>query len=97
LHHRLDSLRDHGRGQVVLAGIEAHVCAGQTALDLIADGYEVYMVADGTSSRSPESRELSLQRIRQAGAYIVDSEMVMFEWLERAGTAEFRDLLALIK
>ncbi len=97
LHHRLDSLRDHGRGQVVLAGIETHVCAGQTALDLIADGYEVYMVADGTSSRSPESRELSLQRIRQAGAYIVDSEMVMFEWLEQAGTPEFKELLDLLK
>jgi nicotinamidase-related amidase len=97
LHQRLDSLRDHGRGQVVLAGIETHVCAGQTALDLIADGYEVYMAADGTSSRSPQSRDLSLQRIRQAGGFIVDSEMVMFEWLERAGTPEFKDLLNLLK
>jgi nicotinamidase-related amidase len=97
LHARFDALRDHGRGQVVVAGIEAHVCVGQTALDLIADGYEVYMIADATSSRSPLSRELSLQRVRQAGAYIADSEMVMFEWLEQAGTPEFKDLLGLLK
>jgi nicotinamidase-related amidase len=97
LHARFDSFRDHGRGQVIVAGIEAHVCVGQTALDLIAEGYEVYLVADGTSSRTPESRDLSLQRVRQAGAYVVDSEMVLFELLERAGTPEFRDLLALLK
>jgi nicotinamidase-related amidase len=97
LHQRFDGLRDHGRGQVIVAGIEAHVCVGQTALDLIAEGYEVYLVADGTSSRTPESRELSLHRLRQAGGYVVDSEMVLFEWLEQAGTPEFKDLVALLK
>jgi nicotinamidase-related amidase len=97
LHQRFDALRDQGRGQVIVAGIEAHICAGQTALDLIAEGYEVYLVADGTSSRQPESRDLSLHRVRQAGGYVVDSEMVLFEWLEQAGTPEFRDLIGLIK
>jgi nicotinamidase-related amidase len=97
LRHRFDGLRDHGRGQVIIAGIEAHVCVGQTALDLIADGYEIYLVADAVSSRSRQSRVLSLKRIRQAGGFIVDSEMVMFEWLERAGTAEFKDLLRFLK
>ena len=97
LHQRFDSLRDHARGQVIVAGIEAHVCVGQTALDLIMEGYEVYLVADGTSSRAPESREISLQRVRQAGGYVVDSEMVLFEWLEQAGTPEFRDLIGLVK
>jgi nicotinamidase-related amidase len=97
LHKRFDSLRDHRRGQVILAGIEAHVCVGQTALDLLAEGFEVFLVADGTSSRSARSRDLSLQRVRQAGGYVVDSEMVMFEWLERAGTPEFKDLLGLLK
>jgi len=97
LHHRFDTLRDQSRGQVVIAGIEAHVCVGQTALDLLADGYEVYLVADGVSSRSPLSRDLSLTRIRQAGGYIVDSEMVMFEWLGKAGTPEFKDLIGLIR
>jgi nicotinamidase-related amidase len=97
LHHRFDALRDYGRGQVVVAGIEAHVCVGQTALDLIADGFEVYVAADGVSSRSPRSRSLSLKRIRQAGGYVVDSEMVMFEWLDKAGTPEFKDLIGLLK
>ena len=97
LHHRFDALRDHGRGQVVVAGIEAHVCVGQTVLDLIADGFEVYTVADGVSSRSGRSRLLSLKRIRQAGGFVVDSEMVMFEWLEKAGTPEFKDLIGLLK
>ena len=67
LRHRFDALRDYGRGQVIIAGIEAHVCVGQTALDLIADGFEVYIAADGVSSRSSRSRDLSLKRIRQAG------------------------------
>jgi nicotinamidase-related amidase len=97
LHHRFDALRDQGRGQVVVAGIEAHVCVGQTVLDLIADGYEVYVAADGVSSRSGRSRILSLKRIRQAGGYVVDSEMAIFEWLEKAGTPEFKDLIGLLK
>jgi nicotinamidase-related amidase len=97
LRQRFDGLRDQGRGQVIVAGIEAHVCVGQTVLDLIAEGYEVYVAADGVSSRSPESRDLILRRIRQAGGYVVDSEMVMFEWLEQAGTPEFKDLIDLLK
>jgi nicotinamidase-related amidase len=97
LHQRFDALRDLGRGQVVVAGIEAHVCVAQTVLDLLVEGYEVYLAADGVSSRSPDSRQLSLDRLRQAGAYIADSEMAMFEWLDRAGTPEFRDLIGLLK
>ena len=97
LHNRFDELHDQGRGQVVIAGIEAHVCVGQTALDLIAEGYDVFLVADGTSSRSLRSRDLSFERVRQAGGHIVDSEMVMFEWLAKAGTPEFKDLIALLK
>ena len=89
--------RDIGRGQMVIAGIETHVCVLQTGLDLIADGYEVFLVADATGSRSPMSRELAMRRLRQAGAVIVDSEMVIFEWLEKAGTADFKALLPLIK
>jgi nicotinamidase-related amidase len=97
LHQRFDASRDHGRGQVIVAGIEAHVCVVQTVLDLLVEGYEVYLAADGVSSRSPHSRELAINRIRQAGGYIVDSEMVMFEWLEKAETPEFKDLIGLLK
>ena len=97
LHHHLEDIRDLGRGQVVIAGIESHVCVAQTALDLILDGYQVFVVADAVASRSRVSRALALHRLRQAGAAIVDSEMVLFEWLETAGTPEFRDLLPMIK
>ena len=97
LRLHLEELRDQGRGQAVIAGIEAHVCVAQTALDLILDGYQVFVVSDAVASRAPESRALALERLRHAGALIVDSEMVLFEWLEKSGTPEFRDLHPLIK
>ena len=97
LRHHLEDVRDLGRGQAVVAGIEAHVCVAQTALDLIVDGYQVFIVADAVASRTTESRDIALQRLRQAGAWIVESEMVLFEWLEMSGTPEFKDLHPLIK
>jgi len=97
LHERIQKLRSNGRNQVILAGIESHVCVAQTAMDLIAGGLQVFIAADAVSSRADSARELALQRLRALGAAIVDSEMVIFEWLDRAGTYEFRDLLPLIK
>jgi nicotinamidase-related amidase len=86
-----------GRRQVVVAGMEAHVCVLQTALGLKERGYEVHVVADATSSRRPESHALAMERLRLAGIPVVNTEMVVFEWLEQAGTVEFRELVALIK
>ena len=97
LRDRLHGLRREGRPQVVLAGIETHVCVLQTAIDLEAQGFEAFVVADATGSRSKGSRKLALTRLLKAGADIVDSEMVLFEWLERAGTPAFKELQALIK
>jgi len=97
LRHHLEDHRDQGRGQMIIAGIEAHVCVGQTALDLIAEGYEVFVVADAVGSRSDVSRKLGLRRLERAGAFVVDSEMVLFEWLEKSGTEEFKALQSLIK
>lgn len=98
LAEHLDSLRsDEDRGQIVVTGMEAHVCVLQTVLDLLEDGYEVYVVADAVGSRAATSRELALNRMRDLGASIVDNEMVMFEWLERAGTPEFKELQSLLK
>jgi isochorismate hydrolase len=97
LRQHLEDIRDQGRGQAIVAGLEAHVCVAQTALDLILDGYQVFIVADAVASRTLESRTLALDRLRHAGAAIVNSEMVLFEWLEIAGTPEFRDLLPLVK
>jgi nicotinamidase-related amidase len=93
----LDRLKATGRSQAVLTGIEAHVCVLQTALGLRALGYPVFVVADAVASRRVESVALALERMREAGCSIVTTEMVVFEWLGRAGTPEFKELSALVK
>lgn len=85
------------RPQLVIAGMEAHVCVLQTALGFRALGLEPVVVADAVASRSPENRERALARMEGAGVPVVTSEMVVFEWLERAGTQAFRTLLPLIR
>src|SRR6185312_1689695 len=97
LRERLHELRRQGRPQVVIGGIEAHVCVAQTAIDLEGQGFEAFVVADAVSSRTKTSRLLALARLTKAGADIVDSEMVVFEWLGKAGTPEFKELQALVK
>ncbi len=86
-----------GRNQAVIAGIEAHVCVLQTAMDLLDRNMQVFVVADATSSRSPDSHSMALHRLSGAGAGIVTTEMVLFEWLGQAGTPEFKELSKLIK
>ncbi len=85
------------RKQAVLAGTESHVCVAQTAVSLIELGYEVFFVADATTSRSLESKSIAQMRLSAAGAQIVNTEMVVFEWLGKADTPEFKSLLPLIK
>ena len=97
LRERLHELRRQGRPQVVIGGIETHVCVLQTAIDLEEQGFEAFVVADAVGSRSKVSRKLALTRLLKAGADVVDSEMVLFEWLERAGSREFKELQALVK
>lgn len=79
-----------GRRQVVMCGVEAHVCVLQTALELRHIGKEVFVVADATGSRDPVNRQLAMERMRDNGIQIVDREMVAFEWLQRGGTELFR-------
>lgn len=93
----LDSLRATGATDVILCGIEAHVCVCQSCLDLLDAGFRVFVVADAISSRTPENRQVALDRMRAAGAVIASTEMVLFELLERAGTDEFKQILPLVK
>jgi len=86
-----------GRRQAVIAGMEAHICVVQTAANVMEDGYEVFVVTDATSSRSLESEKACLDRLSALDAGIVTTEMVVFEWLGRAGTETFRKLLPMIK
>ncbi|MBT8420528.1 MAG: hydrolase [Gammaproteobacteria bacterium] len=81
-----------GRTQVVIAGIEAHVCVLQTALDLAADGKQVFVVADAISSRDPRDVELAMKRMRSVGITIVSREMVLFEWAHKSDTTQFKQL-----
>ena len=97
LRERLHELRRQGRPQVVVAGTEAHVCVLQTVIDLEGQGFETFVVADAIGSRSRANRKRAMTRLLKEGADIVDSEMVLFEWLERAGTREFKELHALVK
>jgi nicotinamidase-related amidase len=92
-----DELTRAGQTQIVLAGIEAHVCVLQTGLDLIAAGFQVFAVADAVASRRPESREVALQRLARAGATLITAEMALFEWLRSADAPEFRAISKLIR
>jgi len=88
-------LRD--RTRVVVAGIEAHVCVLQTALDLLAAGYLVYVVADAVASRRKLDWRIALERLSTHGAIITTLESVLFEWCEVAGSDEFREISRLVK
>ncbi len=82
---------------LVLFGIETHVCLLNTALHALEKGYEVHVIADAVSSRTIENREIALERMRQSGAFISSVEMIIFQLMEKAGTAEFKKILQLIK
>jgi nicotinamidase-related amidase len=94
--HFID-LHEGGRSLVVVAGIEAHVCVLQTCVDLANAGFGVFAVADAMSSRRAESAQLAFDRMRGAGVEIVNTEMVVFELLEKAGTPDFKAMSGLIK
>ncbi len=92
-----ERLRGPDRPQLVVAGIEAHVCVLQSVIDAREEGFEVFVVADATGSRRPESRERALSRMAAAGAQVVTAEMAVFEWLERADVPQFRELSKLVR
>ena len=85
------------RGTIVIAGCEAHVCLMQTALDLIEDEFEVWVVTDACGSRTERNRDAAFDRLAGAGAELVTTEMVAFEWLRSCENPVFKDVLALVK
>ena len=97
----LDRLRrkraDQRREQIVLCGVEAHVCVLQSALDLVSSGFEVFVVADAVSSRHIGSRDVALSRLAHAGVVPVTSEMVAFEWVGDAKSKTFKPISALVR
>ena len=85
------------RATILLAGCEAHVCLLQTALDLLEDEFEVWVVTDACSSRTERNRDAAFDRLAGAGVELVTTEMVAFEWLRSAEHPAFREVQALIK
>jgi nicotinamidase-related amidase len=86
-----------GRETIVLAGCEAHVCLLQTALGLLEEELDVVVVTDACGSRSERSRDAAFDRLAGAGAELVTTEMVAFEWLRDAGHPRFREVLSIVK
>jgi nicotinamidase-related amidase len=85
------------RRQVILAGIETHICVYQTARDLVKGGFEVHVLADAVSSRSELNYRVGLDRMRHEGAVISCVEMALFEMMGTAGTEMFRQVVKILK
>jgi nicotinamidase-related amidase len=93
----LEALSATGRRQVVLVGMETHICVAQTALALAGSGFQVQVAADGCCSRDDSMHQLALDRMRHTGVIITTTESVMYEAVGRAGTDEFKRLLEIVK
>jgi isochorismate hydrolase len=95
-----DKLPEHlnqiNKKQIILAGIEAHICVLQSAIELMAERYDVFVVTDAIASRQSISYEISILRLNQAGCVLLNTESVLFEWLRDASHPEFKSLAKLI-
>lgn len=90
-------LLELGIEAIAVTGIECHVCVFQTTRDALARGYNVHLISDSISSRTPENKKVGLDRMGELGAIISSTEMFMFEVMERAGTPEFKQVMPLLK
>jgi nicotinamidase-related amidase len=88
---RLESLR--GRDQLLVGGIEAHICVTQTVLGALSRGHTVHVAADAVGSRAAENREIGLARMESAGAVVTSAEMAIYELLGRSDGAAFKQML----
>lgn len=93
----VSALAQTKRRQVLVTGIETHICVYQTSVDLLAQGYEVQVVADAVSSRTTENRQLGLDRMHSAGAVLTSTEMALFELLRVAEGDKFRQISKIVK
>jgi nicotinamidase-related amidase len=91
------AVRAMDRKQILMTGIEAHVCVYQTAMDLIAMGYEVQVAADAVSSRTARNREIGIRKLTDSGAILTSAEMALFELLKTAADPKAKDLFKIIK
>jgi len=92
-----EALEKTGRKDVLLCGIETHVCVYQTARDLIEKGYRVHLLVDGASSRRKIDRKTAIRRMESMGVHLCTVEMTLFEMLHVSGTDEFRKIVRIVK
>lgn len=93
----MEALKALKRKQILIAGLETHVCVYQTAMDLIDQGYEVQIVADAVSSRAGKNREIALHKMRDRGVIWTSTEMVLFELLKTAADPKLRAIINIVK
>ncbi len=86
-----------GRKTVILTGIETHICVEQTTLDLLENGYTVFIAADCVQSRNPDNREISLRRMENEGAVITCYESILYELLGGSRAPEFKTISTIVK
>ena len=89
--------QEQGVDKLLLVGIEAHVCVGQTAMDLLAAGFRIYLAVDAVGSRHLLDAEVALRRLDAAGAVLTTTEAALFEWCQRAGSPEFKHISQLVR
>jgi len=92
-----DALAETKAKTLILTGIEAHICITQTAIDGVEKGFRVYVVEDAISSRSTQDKFIAIQRMMHSGVTVVSTEMIIYELLKKAGTAEFKEILRFVK
>ena len=93
----IKQLAEQGVSRVLLAGIESHVCVQQTALDLLAAGYRVYVAVDAVGARYEIDHDVALRRMESTGVTLTTTEAALFEWCEAAGTEPFKQLSQLVR
>lgn len=93
----MDILKSFDKKQIVICGIETHVCVHQTTADLLTEGFDVYVVKDACASRNKYEFKQGIERMRENGAKISCMEIVLFEWLKSAQNPHFKEIQALVK
>lgn len=88
----MEKLNAFGKKQIIIAGIEEHVCVLQTAVDLKEKGFDVFVVTDASGCRTEENEKAAQKRLAEEGVRLASIEMVMFEWLRKSGTPEFKEI-----
>jgi len=93
----MNALKALNRQQILLTGIETHICVYQTALDLLNAGYEVQVITDAVSSRTAENKHVALERMKETGATLTSTEMALFELLRVAAGPQFKEIAKIVK